>query len=79
MYTTRRTVAMYEARGAPSHAKECDTSCCLLGTIYILDVNLLPIYLDWTRMIYIPSSTLIHSAQLGDKQFGFTLIDCRKS
>ena len=70
MYTTRRTVAMYEARGAPSHAKECDTSCCLLGTVYILDVNLLPIYLDWTRMIYIPSSTLIHSAQLGDNLFG---------
>ena len=35
MYTTRRTVAMCEARGAPSHAKECDTSCGLLGTIYI--------------------------------------------
>ena len=29
--------------------------------------------------LYSPLSALIHSAQLGDKQFGFTLIDCHKS
>ena len=58
----------------------------LLGTnnIYIIYIYML----DVTPFVYIfgldsndlyPPTTLIHSAQLGDKPFLFTLIDCHKS
>ena len=67
----------------PAMQKECDASCCFAWNkfiyIYILDVTPFVYIFGLDSNDLYPPTTLIHSAQLGDKQFGFTLIDCHKS